>query len=151
MSEPNDKQEFRVVDKRRFTSEGDTRDSGAEERKVDPVRAKEQPVVNTAAAPDSRSASAPRSQQAGPAGEKDEMDFASLIVSLATQALVMMGEIPNPEGGRAQVNLDASRQTIDILALLEEKTKGNLTPDEQKMMSEVLASLRMAYVKKIGK
>lgn len=135
--------EFRVVDKRRFTSEGDTK-SGREDSPRE-ERVTEQPVRKSAPVP-SHEDSAPTSASHGEA-----VDFSSLIVSLATQALMMMGEVPNAEAGQGVLNLDAAKQTIDVLALLEQKTKGNLTNDEQKLMAEILTSLRLAFVKKSGR
>ena len=135
--------EFRVVDKRRFTSEGETK-SGREESPRE-ERAAEQPV---------RKSSPVGSQEHSPQASEahgEAVDFSSLIVSLATQALMMMGEVPNAEAGPGILNLDAAKQTIDVLALLEQKTKGNLTSDEQKLMAEILTSLRLAFVKKSGR
>ena len=75
------------------------------------------------------------------------MDFPSFVVSLATQAMMMMGAMPNPETNQIAENLEGARQTIDILAMLEEKTKGNLSSEESQLMTEVLSSLRLGYVR----
>ena len=71
--------------------------------------------------------------------------FPLLVSSLATQALMMMGQIPDP-GGKVSVELDHAKHTIDMLGMLEEKTKGNLTTEEAAMMEQVLHQLRMVYV-----
>jgi hypothetical protein len=138
--------EFRVVDKRRFTSEGDTRDKTEEPRRRDSV-----PPETAKSAMAQKSPQAASSPKSSVGERSDDVDFSSLIVSLATQALMMMGEVPGSETSGANLNLDAAKQTIDVLALLEAKTKGNLTPDEQKLMAEILTSLRLAYVKKSGR
>lgn len=80
-----------------------------------------------------------------------EMDFSSFVISLATQAVVLMGEIPHPETGERIENFEAARQTVDILGMLEAKTKGNLTAEETHLIEEALTSLRMAYVAKVKK
>lgn len=72
--------------------------------------------------------------------------FALLVSSLATQAMMSLGQFPDPFENKPVVRLEAARHTIDMLAVLEEKTKGNLTPDEQAMLAHVLTDLRMAYV-----
>lgn len=82
-------------------------------------------------------------------GQGQQVDFPSFVLSFYTQALVMMGEVPNPETGLVTANLEAARQTIDILEMVQEKTKGNLSPDESRLISEVVANLQMAYVNKI--
>ena len=74
-----------------------------------------------------------------------EVDFSTFLVSLATQTMMLLGEVPNEH---VEVNIPAAKQTIDIIAMLEEKTKGNLNQQEEKLVSEVLSSLRMAYVNK---
>lgn len=77
-----------------------------------------------------------------------KLDFASFVMSLAHQAVVLLGEVPNPETNLVATNLEAARQTIDILGILEEKTVGNLDEEEKRLLTEILSSLRMAFVKK---
>jgi hypothetical protein len=77
------------------------------------------------------------------------VDLSTFIVGLGTQTMMLLGEIPDPQSGeKLTVNLPAARQTIDIIALIQEKTKGNLTADEEKLVQDVLTSLRLAYVNK---
>lgn len=143
---------FKVVDKRRFTEDGESRTSDAADTESAEVKAEVKKVVEEKAGPE-QAAEAPHSQAASqPAGSQQAytVDFPSFIISLATQAMMMMGEMPNPESNLISENLEGARQTIDILALLEEKTQGNLTAEERQLMTEVLASLRMSYVKKRG-
>jgi len=81
--------------------------------------------------------------------EMPPMDFSSFIVGLATQAMMLLGEIPEPQSGQLlPTNLPAARQTIDIISLLQEKTAGNLSEDESKLVQDVLTSLRIGFVKK---
>ncbi len=72
--------------------------------------------------------------------------FDLLISSLSTQALFALGLIPDPRTNQPQVDLDAAKHQIDMLSILEEKTKGNCTPEETKMLSTSLHELRMLFV-----
>ncbi len=74
-----------------------------------------------------------------------EMNFEKFIASLYMSTLMQLG-MAAPEGGQPQVDLIGARQTIDIIGLLQEKTKGNLTPKEETMLQNVLYELRMAYL-----
>jgi hypothetical protein len=79
--------------------------------------------------------------------ELPEISFANLILSLSTSALIQLGEIQDPMTQKNEKNLPLAKQTVDLISLLQEKTKGNLTPDEEKLMENVLYDLRMRYVK----
>ena len=78
------------------------------------------------------------------------IDFSTLVLSLATSAMVHMGLVPESEGGSTEKNLPLAQQTIDTLELLQNKTRGNLTDDETKLLQSVLYELRMSYVKARG-
>lgn len=125
------KDSFRVVDKRRFNDSGESSPAGGEDA---PKRQ-----------PESRST--PSESHKAP---EETITYSSFVFSLGMQGLVMMGEggMPGVPEGKLEVNLPAARETIELLSLLKEKTKGNLTPDEEKLTDEILSSLRMTYVKK---
>jgi hypothetical protein len=74
------------------------------------------------------------------------IDFATFIVSLSHSALLHMGDAPHPETNKVETSLPLARQTIDLLGLLEEKTKGNLTGAEERLLTQVLFDLRMRFV-----
>ena len=76
-----------------------------------------------------------------------DINFSSFVISLATQALMQLGEIQPPDGMPIATDRDGARQTIDILSVIEYKTKGNLTEEEGKLMEEILHNLRLTYVK----
>ena len=78
------------------------------------------------------------------------MTFEHLVMSLSTTALLQMGMVEDPEAGRLPPDLPAARQTVDLLGVVMEKTRGNLTDKEQAMLEQVLAELRMAYVRLTG-
>ncbi len=79
-------------------------------------------------------------------GQIPTASFGLLVSSFAAQAMTAMGQIPDPVEGHAVVRPDLAQHCIDMLGMLEEKTKGNLTPEESKMISEVLHQLRMLFV-----
>jgi hypothetical protein len=74
------------------------------------------------------------------------LDFTTFILSLSHSALLHLGETPHPETNTVERTLPLARQTIDLLGLLEEKTKGNLTGDEERLLTQILFDLRMRYL-----
>lgn len=79
------------------------------------------------------------------------IDFYTFVLSLGSSAIVHLGDAPHPETGETLTpNLAVAHQTIDILAMLEEKTRGNLTPAEEKFLGNLLTDLRLRYVTKAG-
>jgi hypothetical protein len=90
---------------------------------------------------------------AGPKAEGPlpEISFASFIMSLGTSVFFHLGDLPHPETGVADKNLPMAKQTIDLLGILREKTRHNLTPEEENIFDHLLYDLRMRYVKEISK
>ncbi len=82
--------------------------------------------------------------------ELPEITFANFIFSISTSALIQLGEIEDPVSQQRVKNLPLAKQTIDLIGMLKEKTKGNLTPDEERLIDNVLFDLRMKYVRAIG-
>ncbi len=82
----------------------------------------------------------------GPGSPEDLSSFSTLVVSLATSAMMYLGDIPDPEGGKPAVHLDLARHTIDTLSMLHEKTKGNLTAEEEALLRRFLHDLRVRFV-----
>ena len=123
---------FVVKDKRLFTESGEERP----QKEAQPSAATE----------------APKIQESSPATPEQVSDyppitFTNFVLSLSTSALFHFGDFPDPEGGKAQKNLPAAKQTIDILDMLNEKTKGNLNENENSLIQGVLYELKMRYVK----
>ena len=79
---------------------------------------------------------------------KDEgpISFSTFILGLASTALIHLGEAPDPSTGQRTPSLDLAKQSLDLLDLLERKTKGNLTPDEQRLFQILLTDLRLKFV-----
>ena len=120
---------FKVADRRLFTADGDLRDSPAETTSSDVGI----PTLNASAKP--------------AADEDPPMTFEALIFSLSTTALLQLGVAPHPETGKQERDLPGAKQTIDILEILQQKTRGNLTADEGQMLEECLYDLKMTYVR----
>jgi hypothetical protein len=78
--------------------------------------------------------------------EQPGLTFSAFVMSLATTAAVHFGDIADPVSGTSAENLTAAKQMIDILAMLQEKTQGNLAPDESDLVNTLLFELRMRYV-----
>jgi Domain of unknown function (DUF1844) len=75
-----------------------------------------------------------------------EPTFTIFVSSLAMQAMIALGKLENPMTGKAEKNVDQGRFLIDTIGILKEKTKGNLTPEEEKLLEEALYNLRMLYL-----
>ena len=77
-----------------------------------------------------------------------QLDFNAFVLSLGSSALIHLGLAPDPDaaGPQAKANLPLAQQSIDLLALLQEKTRGNLTPEEDRFLRNLLYDLRMRYV-----
>jgi hypothetical protein len=114
---------FKVTDRRSFTDEGGARD--------------EAPPASPGAAGVTAEAPTPAFPP---------VDFHTFVLSLGSSALLHLGEIENPNDGVSQKDLPLAKHTIDILVMLEEKTKGNLSTAEERLMESLLYDLRLRYV-----
>lgn len=81
--------------------------------------------------------------------ESRPLDFSGFLVSLGTSALIHLGEEADPSLGKVEINLTQAKELIDLLALLEEKTQGNLTENEKELLTKLLFTLRMKFVEVI--
>jgi hypothetical protein len=89
----------------------------------------------------------PKEDVSAQEGPLPEIDFTNFILSLSTSALIQLGEIQDPFTQKSTKNLPLAKQTIDLIGMVREKTKGNLSPDEERIIEHVLYDLRMRYVK----
>lgn len=78
------------------------------------------------------------------------VDFSTFILSFASTALIQLGAAPHPDSGRTEAAPELARETIDLLGMLREKTRGNLTDEETKLFDALLYDLRMKYVQVTG-
>ena len=76
----------------------------------------------------------------------EKLDFSTLVLSFATSAMINMGIAPDPQTGKTSKNLELAKQNIEILGVLEAKTKGNLTPEESKLLESILSEVRLRFV-----
>ena len=83
--------------------------------------------------------------------EPFQVDFSTFIMSLTSSAFYHLGDMPDPTTGKKEVNLPAVQQTIDMLTMLREKTKGNLKEDENKLLEQLIYELQVKYVAKTKK
>ncbi len=124
---------FTIKDRRAFDNKGETRAEGREEK--GPERKQRQ-------AEESR-----KSQEKQDTGQLPEVTFSSFLLSLSSSVLLHLGEIADPQSGEKKEDLPLAKQSIDIISMLKDKTVGNLTEEEQKLMENLLYDLRMRFVK----
>ncbi|MCX8072999.1 MAG: DUF1844 domain-containing protein [Candidatus Binatia bacterium] len=131
---------FKVEDRRRFTATGDPRPEaeGTQPYQASGQASEEARSVGTAEAAFRMEAPPP----------PPSITFATFILSLSTQALAHLGEIPDPVTREVKADLAAASQMIDILAMLEQKTRGNLDQHEAQLLRGILYDLRLRYVEK---
>jgi uncharacterized protein DUF1844 len=126
--EKQERRGFEVKDRRRFSETGEVRSD----------------------APDPAPEPTPPRPEPDPAAEQsvlsEPVTFSTFVLGLSTQALFLLGEIPNPETRVVERDLDGAKQVIDILGILREKTRNNLEPSEESMLDSILYDLRMRYV-----
>ena len=134
MSDSEQDGTFKVTDKRKFTSAGEPRGESSE-------------TIGEVAAPQAKAPTAPKAAPENPTPpEAFQMTFETLVMSLSSTAMVQLGLIPDPGTNQPEQNLPAAKQTIDILEILQQKTKGNLDESESKLLDNILYELRMTFL-----
>ncbi len=141
MSEPKPEETFRVIDRRPFTAEGELRKEVVEdeERQARREAALHPPPaapVDPALAPPQPPADAP----------KPSLPFENLVRMLGSNAAMVLGAYADPRTGQPVIDPDAARELIDMLDALQEKTKGNLAPEEDSLLLDLLGKLKMTYL-----
>jgi hypothetical protein len=130
MDKEQEEQGFRVTDKRGFSEDGTTVENS---EKAEPKQ-------------ENQSAAASQAASDGKESSRPPIDFPSYLLSYYTQGLVLLGEIPNPYTNKKEEDVEAAQHIIDILSMLEKKTKGNLDGEEAKLLENVLYELRMKFM-----
>ena len=120
---------FKVEDRRRFSDTGEARPHEA------PAAPEPGPTAHQGPTP----------VEPSPV----DINFSTFVISLSTQVLVHLGEIPNPIDAQTAVDLGAAKQLIDILGVLKEKTRGNLDTSESSLLEGILYDLRLRYVERV--
>jgi len=132
------KEPIKVTDRRSFTPGGDRR--SPESQGTESQAAAQPEMVLGEGFRMSRAPEEPKPR------DLPGSHFNLLILSLSSNAFMQLGEIPDPTTGRTETNLDAARHTIDMIETLRAKTRGNLTAEEEHLISEILSELKLAYV-----
>jgi len=144
-----EKKDFVVKDSRLFSRDDRNAESADEES---PAAAQKEEQA-AASAEENRESEASKTS---PSGGSDQLpplpqiNFATFVVSLNASALLHLGAIEDPTTGKTDKNLPMAKQTIDILSMLQEKTAGNLSKDEENLLKNILYDLRIIYVKEKG-
>ncbi len=160
MTEREEEQpEIKVIDKRKFNLDGSLRE-GVE---IEPAKPKaEMPVYEPSQETVESFANAPVSEEIGTTSQLEETDtiaddedfpgaedpasFVNFLSTLATNAAASLGAMPHPVTGQRSLDLDTGKYWLDVLGMLSEKTKGNLHPQESRLLESILGDLRMQYV-----
>ncbi|MFC1609987.1 DUF1844 domain-containing protein [Myxococcota bacterium] len=129
---------FKIKDRRRFTADGEVRPDAPVDPPKDEKASARQP-------PESPPREPPQ-QEEGNSGQRTGLDFMSFIASLATNALAAFGALPKEQAQGLPVNPELGREYVQILSMLQEKTHGNLTQQEDAALQRIITDLRMAYV-----
>ena len=126
---------FVIKDKRSFDEQGDLKEKDSPEEKVqEEEKVKKEPEKE-----------APKKAPETP--PLPEVNFSSLILSLSSTAFLHFGEIPDPATGEKKKDLALAKHVIDTIAMLKEKTEGNLTKEEKQFIENILTDLRLRFVK----
>ena len=140
MSDHKQEDTFRVIDRRPFNSEGELRKDVVEEQereaKREAVKAPSPPAEKPKAPPTLPPADAPKRAPA----------FENLVRMLGQNAAMVLGAYADPQTGQPMIDPEAARELIDMLDALHEKTKGNLAPEEDNLLLDLLGKLKLTYV-----
>lgn len=140
-----EKKDFVVKDRRLFSEEKDQEQKEPAESGEKPAGKKPEVKPAAEAAPDKDAARAREEPEAET--QLPEINFLTFVMSLNASALVNLGMVEDPVSKTKVKNLPLAKQTIDMLGMLQEKTRGNLTADEENLLKHILYELRMIYIK----
>jgi hypothetical protein len=157
LAERKQEEEFKVVDRRLFTAEGELRHEALEEERRDreAAAAKAKPAAAAASGTNAGSSKAGSGSAAMPtvASSKQSVEgpapsrpFQMLVDFLTRNAAALLGGMADPSTGKAFVDLEGAHEVIDMLDVLREKTKGNLADEDEQLLLEVLGSLKLTYM-----
>ncbi|MBN1662692.1 MAG: DUF1844 domain-containing protein [Deltaproteobacteria bacterium] len=138
---------FVVKDRRIFDDSGEVRGETPTDSQEPPGEMKEKRQVFTKGEPREKE----RVEEPAHDGNYPPVNFANFVLSLSTTAMYHFGDFPDPESNKAEINLPAAKQTIDIIGMIKEKTAGNLDDNEKNLIEGILYELRLRYVKETKK
>jgi hypothetical protein len=140
---------FKVTDRRLFNADGTLREDALIEEAAPAPPPEPQPAVSSGSAQPQRqfaAATAPELQPEPEDAEPERTMFNEFLMGIASSAFIYLGLVEHPATGRRQVDMTAAKESIDMLVMLREKTKGNLTHGEEKFFDDLLSDLKMQYV-----
>lgn len=140
MSDHKQEEAFRVIDRRPFTAEGELRKEVVEQEERE---AKREASKAPPAPPETAKAAAPPPPAETPKGLPG---FENLVRMLGSNAAMVLGAYADPRTGQPMIDPEAARELIDMLDALHEKTKGNLAPEEDNLLLDLLGKLKMTYL-----
>jgi hypothetical protein len=148
MSESEDETKgFKVTDRRKFTPKGELRNDA--EASTERAPAEQEAEAAPPSQPSHEDAPAsPTTAHTEAAEPASELGLLDLVSMLATNALVQLGDVPDPASGEKMENMRAVQDMISFLGILQNKTKGNLSTNEEEVLEQVLYDLRMRYMAK---
>jgi hypothetical protein len=158
LADPKQEESFKVIDRRLFNTEGEIRDEAVREE-----RRKQETEPPAASSPNAPAAGGQKREAAGgkssqkadsarPANvaeaerPKPSRGFQMLINFVAQNAAMLLGAYPDPRSGQPIVDLEGARELIDMLDALREASRGNLASDDEKLLLDVLGSLKLSYM-----
>lgn len=140
MPDQKPEETFRVIDRRPFTAEGEIRKEIVEQEEREAAKAAQAPRPAPAASEAAKPAAPPKeAPRRSPA-------FENLVRMLGSNAAMVLGAYADPRTGQPMIDPDAARELIDMLDALHEKTQGNLAPDEENLLADLLGKLKMTYL-----
>jgi uncharacterized protein DUF1844 len=140
---------FKVTDRRLFNPDGTLREDALIEEAAPAPPPEPQPAVSPSSTQPQRqfaAATAPELQPEPEEAEPERTMFNEFLMGIASSAFIYLGLVEHPATGRRQVDMTAAKESIDMLVMLREKTKGNLTRGEEKFFDDLLSDLKMQYV-----
>jgi Domain of unknown function (DUF1844) len=140
---------FKVTDRRLFNADGTLREDALIEEPAPAPPPEPQPAVSSGSAQPQQqfaAATAPELQPEPEDAEPERTMFNEFLMGIASSAFIYLGLVEHPATGRRQVDMSAAKESIDMLVMLREKTKGNLTRGEEKFFDDLLSDLKMQYV-----
>ena len=141
---------YKVADRRKFNADGSVKEgvtldaAPVKEPAAEPEAPQEEPAVRAEAAP--VATDEPDLADDDMPGAEDPASFVNFLSTLATNAAAALGAVPHPATGKRSLDLDTGKYWLDVLGMLRDKTKGNLHPQESRLLEGLLADLRMQYV-----
>ena len=144
-----EKKDFVVKNRRIFSQDGQKAEPADEETPAAP-KEEEQAASSTEETRETEAAETSQTDESDEQPPMPKINFETFVVSLNASALLHLGAIEDPTTGKTDKNLPMAKQTIDILNLIEEKTAGNLSKDEENLLKSILYDLRIIYVKEKG-